>query len=329
MSDAEFKQKFPFIHIDNNNLIQLNQDKLQPWTQEGIDLIWEELIKSQEFQAKINGDPADWQKIISKMLGANYNTTIASFNSFGPILERFLLKIVKINPEDLKKCRIEAWMPDDPDNKNKNRHIARTVMGISPNEEINLQQHSIEDKDNYNSIILADDAPRNITGVKEIAGEKSGIQLNKNDDNNPRAIMQRLTEDHGLSFELPLTSEAFMQFLDKFKVDGATLPVQLSKLAFTSGVNDEVKAAYIKFMDPEKGFVSLKNNVDDGKVANLATAQQEFRALLETLKTDLEKIDSPNATEMIKVVVDRAIKKVDEVKDKQQEVTRTPLSLKK
>ena len=111
----------------------------------------------------------EWKKIIMKNIDDGYRVSIASFNDYPEIIKLYLEKTIQLPKEYIDKININAWMPDYPEESNKNRHIDQ-ILGINPVAAGITKQDASpgERQEAYRNCILIDDSKKNVKAVNEV-----------------------------------------------------------------------------------------------------------------------------------------------------------------
>lgn len=147
-----------------------------------------------------------WQQTLRKILANHHKIAVASFNAYGSVvIPMYLEKMIGLTPSEIKQIHIESWLPSNPDNANKNEHIA----GI-------LKDMKYTGK--KNSIILVDDDPKNIAAAQE-AGFTTIIA---------NGMHMKAMVDLSLSL-LKTTTHRFFEFLTRHKDVNAKAAPEVTK----------------------------------------------------------------------------------------------------
>lgn len=100
------------------------------------------------------GGAGRWRTLLRSLLENGHQVSIASFNSYKHVIPRFLREVVGLNEDEINRIHVNAWLPDDPRNSNKNEHIEQVIMHYYPDARPKSDQVILID-DSLNNIVSA------------------------------------------------------------------------------------------------------------------------------------------------------------------------------
>jgi len=121
---------------------ETESDKLKQWN----------LVK--DFKPRVGAE--DWKNLINKLIKEGHTVAMVSFNAFDHIIETYLERVIGLDPETMKKIIFNSWLPEEPEDSNKNKHIDEVVMFAK---DLNIEFND--------QVMLIDDTRRNTMGAKE------------------------------------------------------------------------------------------------------------------------------------------------------------------
>lgn len=205
--DFDFTISREHIHYFLNNAMingqfsfsrRLKFYERENWSPAELEEMWQWIVKqNKQFST---GDAIDWRAIFVTLIDHHIEVAIASFSSFGPILQRFLAETIQLPPDYLKKIHIESWLPN-PKGDNKNNHIDRILLNIPSSEPIAKKPLLSQDERrlHFASIILVEDSAFNIAGVKDLASDQNVLHVPPHDNTNPVRVIHALKQRLGIT----------------------------------------------------------------------------------------------------------------------------------